>query len=1122
MRRFVSSFRFFVFIWVFATLFSVGSASTPVVQWGEATNIVTGLRVLPDSGARALPFGGPNSPTSSDYYAGNPLPTDRSARFRATAFTVSGEPGATASVRVLNNHTAGGETADALQFALDAGAGVPLSGAGLAFWTKEEAFLNGYETVAVPFDRLRVRVSGNLNTQPPSPGATRVRLVVREGASFYVSSPLGTFPTGGNGWSILESEAVTAWHTYDPHTDIMLIGGAAAPALADVTGIGYLYEVESFATTRWFNCNVREFSVVFEHDGPNQDPVAAPDTATVEAGASVRIAVLANDSDPDGDPLRIASVGPVSEGSVAIDGRDLVYTAPLDFVGAVVFSYTVADVRGGTDSSTVTVSVTEALPWYPHTVTAEVAGVSFAWMLESRSADLSSGLFVDGQPWIVAPAGGLRLVGTHPARLNGQSVGDREGNTVTADIHITVVNPPVGDFYEDILAAQPRLAPAADVFGWDSRGAIRYGVGRRYDPALGWNGVTPLALLPGDSVTTPKSFVDMVRDASDPANLLYHETVLEAVAVLTVLSEPPPADAFRPGVVRSPERRAHPHFFRYTDIIPDVDDYLIGLPATNLVGAPVDFSAPGIPPLFSAARLTSLMSGPAIMNIGFNDSQGTHGYLNNSGATYSADVSMRMGDLAIGALAAWLTPEERAICRVRLLQRCIDAYEAFRAGLILAHDGGMMTAYGARMALAGRLLDYEGMRALDKGAYGRPPWYFFGDYSQMIYVGHPEHPGPYAPPVGDVRFVAWDAPDHALRIEGVAVKEAGPAWVAVPDGYVWPIYRAARELPNFKLRVASGPGAGTQVYTVTGIADYVNATNNEPGDDVDTSIRGGRLTVKPTWQNGQPGAASTLEFFPATRAEANRWTFKSWGNLRNNRFITYNRDIYTLSPQTDYGGINLGAYLSLLIALHALDAADDYTAGVDKWMMAAGEIPGYGEFLFNSNRSRLAGDPLVRSGLLERALLGGLWKEVVLDPAGRHYLHTGGSLASLPAAGSGVVGDSIGNGLADAWELAHFGFVGVDPDADADGDGQSNRMEFLGGSDPTGPASAFRPQLIFDDLGRELSFPTRSGTVYRVLESPDLRTWSLRALVEGDGAEARVELPPGPGPLFWRVRLTTD
>ena len=44
--------------------------------------------------------------------------------------------------------------------------------------------------------------------------------------------------------------------------------------------------------------------------------------------------------------------------------------------------------------------------------------------------------------------------------------------------------------------------------------------------------------------------------------------------------------------------------------------------------------------------------------------------------------------------------------------------------------------------------------------------------------------------------------------------------------------------------------------------------------------------------------------------------------------------------------------------------------------------------------------------------------------------------------------DSTGNGLPDAWELYHFGELGVDPNDDPDGDGLTNYEEYLAGTDP--------------------------------------------------------------------------
>ena len=47
--------------------------------------------------------------------------------------------------------------------------------------------------------------------------------------------------------------------------------------------------------------------------------------------------------------------------------------------------------------------------------------------------------------------------------------------------------------------------------------------------------------------------------------------------------------------------------------------------------------------------------------------------------------------------------------------------------------------------------------------------------------------------------------------------------------------------------------------------------------------------------------------------------------------------------------------------------------------------------------------------------------------------------------------DTDENDLHDAWELYHFGLIGVDPDADSDGDGQTNLQEFNSGSNPQHP-----------------------------------------------------------------------
>jgi VCBS repeat-containing protein len=94
----------------------------------------------------------------------------------------------------------------------------------------------------------------------------------------------------------------------------------------------------------------------------NDAPVAVDDEATATEGVATAIPVLGNDSDVDGDPISVVAVTQGAQGTVTIDGADVVYTpsgaagGTNAFDGTDTFTYTVSD-GALTAVGTVTVTV---------------------------------------------------------------------------------------------------------------------------------------------------------------------------------------------------------------------------------------------------------------------------------------------------------------------------------------------------------------------------------------------------------------------------------------------------------------------------------------------------------------------------------------------------------------------------------------------------------------------------------------------------------------------------------------------------------------------------------------------------------------------------------------------
>lgn len=92
----------------------------------------------------------------------------------------------------------------------------------------------------------------------------------------------------------------------------------------------------------------------------NQAPIAVDDSYTTSANEAVSGNVLANDSDPNGDPLSVALATGPSNGTLTLNANgEFTYTPNADFYGTNSFTYAAFDGHGGESNfATVVIHVT--------------------------------------------------------------------------------------------------------------------------------------------------------------------------------------------------------------------------------------------------------------------------------------------------------------------------------------------------------------------------------------------------------------------------------------------------------------------------------------------------------------------------------------------------------------------------------------------------------------------------------------------------------------------------------------------------------------------------------------------------------------------------------------------
>jgi hypothetical protein len=150
---------------------------------------------------------------------------------------------------------------------------------------------------------------------------------------------------------------------------------------------------------------------------PNLPPVAVNDAATTNQATPVTINVLANDSDPNGNPITIANFTQPANGRVRLAGTQLTYTPPRGFSGVATFTYRIADSLGAL-SNFATVRVTVRATTITATATARITGAArnrANWVV-TGSTTAPAGTNINVR---VRTPGGIRNLGSTPVTAAG-------------------------------------------------------------------------------------------------------------------------------------------------------------------------------------------------------------------------------------------------------------------------------------------------------------------------------------------------------------------------------------------------------------------------------------------------------------------------------------------------------------------------------------------------------------------------------------------------------------------------------------------------------------------------------------------------------------------------------
>jgi uncharacterized repeat protein (TIGR01451 family) len=180
----------------------------------------------------------------------------------------------------------------------------------------------------------------------------------------------------------------------------------------------------------------------------NLPPTLVDDSAATTKNIPVTIPVLANDTDPNGDPLTLIGVTQTN-GVASVSGTNVVFAPATNFVGSVVLTYTVIDGQGGTNSALITISVTNRPPTANNDTasTSKNVPVTIAPLGNDTDPDNDALTVISVSPTngIASIVGGTNVLFTPAtnflgAATVGYTITDGFGGTNFALITVTVTN----------------------------------------------------------------------------------------------------------------------------------------------------------------------------------------------------------------------------------------------------------------------------------------------------------------------------------------------------------------------------------------------------------------------------------------------------------------------------------------------------------------------------------------------------------------------------------------------------------------------------------------------------------------------------------------------------------